>query len=140
MALVWDKSLAVGVKLIDEQHQELFRRVNTLLESMLKNQGKPEIERLLGFLAQYVVDHFAAEEKLMAQYRYPGAAPHRQAHVDFVKKFGELKAAFDAQGATPTVTIELNRFVGGWLREHIGRVDTALGKFLHEVKAAEATA
>ncbi|MFO0583472.1 MAG: bacteriohemerythrin [Anaeromyxobacter sp.] len=140
MALQWDKSLAVGVKLIDEQHQELFRRVNTLLESMLKNQGKAEIEKLLGFLAQYVVDHFAAEEKLMNQYKYPDLPKHKQAHVDFVKKFGELKAAFDKDGATPTVTIELNRFVGGWLREHIGRTDTALGKFLHQVNAAEARA
>ncbi|MFT3916633.1 MAG: bacteriohemerythrin [Anaeromyxobacteraceae bacterium] len=140
MALQWDRSLAVGVKLIDEQHQELFRRVNTLLESMLKNQGKGEIEKLIGFLAQYVVDHFAAEEKMMTQYRYPDLAKHRQAHADFVKRFGELKAAFDKDGATPTVTIELNRFVGGWLREHIGRTDTALGKFLHQVNATEAHA
>jgi hemerythrin len=137
MALTWDKSLAVGVKSIDTQHQELFRQVNALLEAMMKGQGKPEIEKLLGFLAGYVVDHFAGEEKLMAQYKYPAAAAHKQQHVDFVKKFGELKGEFDKHGATSDVTITLNRFVCGWLREHIGTTDTALGKFLQQANARE---
>ncbi len=140
MGIQWDRTLSVGVKLIDEQHQELFRRVNTLLEAMMKGQGKPEIEKLLQFLASYVVEHFGAEEKLMAQYKYPGVAAHKQQHVDFVKQFGELKAKFDQVGATGDVTITLNRFVGTWLRDHIGSQDTALGKFLQAAGAKETRA
>ena len=137
MALTWDKSLAVGVKIIDTQHQELFRQVNALLEAMMKGQGKPEIEKCFGFLAKYVIDHFAAEEKLMVQYKYPEAPKHKQQHVDFVKKFGELKGEYDKHGATGDVSINLNRFVCGWLREHIGTTDTAFGKFLQKAGAKE---
>jgi hemerythrin len=138
MGLQWDRSLAVGVKLIDEQHQELFRRVDALLVAMMKGQGKPEIERLFQFLGSYVVEHFGAEEKLMAQYRYPPLAGHKQLHAEFVKKFGEIKAAFDKDPTSGDVSIGLNRFVGAWLRDHIGMVDTAFGKHLKAVGAKEA--
>ncbi len=140
MGIQWDRTLSVGVKMIDEQHQELFRRVNTLLDAMMKGQGKPEIEKLLQFLSGYVVEHFGAEEKLMAQYKYPGLPVHKQQHVDFVKKLGELKGEFDKHGATGDVSITLNRFVGTWLRDHIGSQDTALGKFLHAQGAKETRA
>ncbi len=138
MALQWDRSLSVGVKLIDEQHQELFRKVNGLIEAMMQNQGKAELEKLLSFLGTYVVQHFGAEERLMAQYRYPEAAKHKQAHADFVKTFLGVKAEFDKLGATPNVSIAVNKFVCAWLKEHIGRADTALGKFLQAAGAREA--
>ena len=84
MALTWDKSLAVGVKFIDEQHQELFRQVNALLEAILKNQGKEEVGKLLAFLGKYTVEHFGAEEKVMFQYKYPDLIKHTKQHADFI--------------------------------------------------------
>jgi hemerythrin len=138
MALKWDSSLSVGVKLIDDQHQELFRQVNGLLDALMKNQAKEELGKLLGFLGKYTVDHFGAEEKLMAQYKYPDAPAHKKQHADFVAAFLKLKAEFDARGATPTVSITLNKFVCQWLRDHIGGSDTALGKFLKASGAREA--
>lgn len=138
MALQWDRSLSVGVKLIDEQHQELFRMVNGLIEAMMKNQGKAELEKLLSFLGTYVVQHFGAEEKLMAQYRYPDAVRHKQQHADFIKTFTGVKAEFDKLGATPNVSIAVNKVVCSWLKEHIGGADTALGKFLRTAGAKEA--
>jgi hemerythrin-like metal-binding protein len=138
MAIQWDKSLAVGVKLVDEQHQELFRMVNGLMEALLKGQSKVELENLLGFLGRYVVDHFGTEEKLMAQYRYPDAPKHKQQHADFVQTFLGVKAEFEKTGATATVSIAVNKVVCTWLREHIGGSDVALGKFLRTAGAKEA--
>jgi hemerythrin len=140
MALQWDKSLSVGVKLIDDQHQELFRQVNGLLEALMKNQGKEQLGKLLGFLGKYTVEHFGAEERLMGQYKYPDAPKHKQQHAEFVAAFLKLKAEFDAKGATPNVSITLNKFVCDWLRTHIGGSDTALGKFLKASNAKEARA
>lgn len=138
MALQWDKSLSVGVRLIDDQHQELFRQVNGLLDALMKNQGKEELGKLLGFLGKYTIDHFGAEEKLMGQYKYPDAPKHKQQHADFVQAFLKLKAEFDKSGPTPNVSITLNRFVCQWLKDHIGGSDTALGKFLKVQGAKEA--
>ena len=140
MALTWDKSLAVGVKFIDDQHQELFRQVNGLLEAILKNQGKEEVGKLLAFLGKYTVEHFGAEEKVMFQYKYPDLNKHTKQHADFIAAFTKLKGEFDKLGATPNVSITLNRFVCQWLRDHIGGTDTALGKFLQQAGAKEVSA
>jgi hemerythrin len=139
MAIAWDKSLAVGVKLIDEQHQELFRRVNSLLESMMQAKGKEEVGKLLSFLKDYVGEHFGAEQKLMVQYRYPELAKHKAQHDAFVKTFLEVHSEFEQKGPTGSLAIKLNSFVGAWLRDHIGTTDRALGQYLQSVKAANAT-
>lgn len=138
MAIQWDRSLAVGVAIIDAQHQELFRMVNGLMDALVKGQPKAELEHLLSFLGTYVVQHFGAEERLMAQYRYPEAARHQQQHAEFVKAFTAAKADFDRTGATAAMSIAVNRFVCTWLREHIGGSDVALGKFLKTAGAKEA--
>jgi hemerythrin-like metal-binding protein len=138
MAIQWDKSLAVGVKLVDEQHQELFRMVNGLMEALVKGQTKWELENLLAFLGRYVVDHFGTEEKLMAQYKYPDAPKHKQQHADFVKTFLAVKTDFEKTGASAPVSIAVNKVVCTWLREHIGGSDIALGKFLRSAGAKEA--
>jgi hemerythrin len=130
MAIQWDPRLSVGVRLIDEQHQELFRRVNALLEAMEKLQGKEIIDRTLAFLGAYVKDHFGAEERLMAQHRYPQAALHKSQHEAFVKTFLELKAEYETKGASNALAVRLNSVVCGWLRQHIGATDRQLGQFL----------
>ncbi len=130
MIFAWDPKLAVGVGLIDEQHQELFRRVNDLLEALHAARGNEESGRLLVFLGKYVIEHFRAEERLMASNAYPQAADHKQQHVDFVRTFSDLKSEFDKDGPSLTLAIKLNHAVCGWLRQHIGSTDMALGQFL----------
>jgi len=139
MAIQWDKTLAVGVKVIDDQHQELFRRVNALLDGMMQAKGKEEVGKLLGFLKDYVVEHFGAEQRLMTQYRYPEFAKHKGQHDAFVKTFLEVNSEFEQKGPSGGLAIKLNSFVGAWLRDHIGNSDRALGAFLQSVKAANAT-
>jgi len=138
MALQWDKSLSVGVKLVDDQHQELFRQVNSLLDALANNRAREEMGKMLAFLGKYTIDHFGTEERLMGRYRYPAAAAHKKQHADFVGSFLKLKADFDKNGPTGNVAIVLNRFVCQWLREHIGGMDKALGKFLQGAGAEEA--
>ncbi|MHB9035807.1 MAG: hemerythrin domain-containing protein, partial [Armatimonadota bacterium] len=58
MAVQWTPDLAVGVREIDDQHRELFKRVNDLLEAMSKGKGRDEIAKVVAFLGNYVVTHF----------------------------------------------------------------------------------
>ena len=138
MAMTWDPKLSVGVRTIDDQHKELFRRVNALLQAMEQGKGQDVLAELLGFLKQYVVEHFAAEQKLMARYRYPDAAAHEAQHERFVGDFLNLLAAFEKGGATLSLSLKLNTAVCAWLRQHIGSTDRALGQFLRAQGAAAA--
>jgi hemerythrin len=94
---------------------------------------RAEIGELFGFLADYVVEHFGAEERLMDETRYPGAGIHKAAHARFVREYADLVAFYEASGASRAVVVKARTWIGGWLRAHIMGVDLALAKFLHSV-------
>jgi hemerythrin len=137
MAFLWDPSMAVGVPLIDQQHQELFRRVNSLLAVMHRGHARLETEHLLVFLAGYTAQHFQAEERLMERHAFPDKVSHRQAHAAFEQKLEALHAKFAAEGSTCDLSIAMNRMVCGWLREHTTGADVALARHLRVVGASE---
>lgn len=137
MPIQWTPKLAVGVAQIDEEHQELFARVNRLLDAMAQARAKDELQPLIGFLADYVTVHFGGEQRLMQQYRYPGAAEHLDQHAWFVTEFRALAAEVQKAGPTALLTIKLNKLLCDWLREHVGSTDRTFGEFL---KTAGATA
>ena len=126
----WTPKLAVGVAEIDAQHKELFARANALLAAMSTGKPADEVKRLLAFVEDYCARHFASEERVMREKRYPGLAAHKAQHEDFTRRFQELVAQLQLKGASPTVTLATQSFVCGWLVEHIGKVDMELGKFL----------
>jgi hemerythrin len=129
MTIHWSQALAVGHTGIDAQHQELFRRLGSLLDAMLA--GDPtEIARLFDFLGAYVVEHFGAEEELMRKSAFPGYAVHKAAHDRFVRDYQELRRVFDAHGASSAVTIRTKTWIVDWLKAHIAGTDQLLAKHL----------
>ncbi len=129
MGLQWTHALSVGVEQIDEQHRELFRRVDRLLDAMIAND-RAEGMRLVAFLREYVQLHFSAEEALMHARNYPGLADHATEHAAFSADLDSLAGEFLAQGPTAALVLELERRVCGWLRDHVSLRDVALGRFL----------
>lgn len=136
MSLRWEPSLEIGIADVDEQHRELFRQVNDLLDAMRSRRGAEEVQRLLAFLERYIVEHFAAEERLMREAGYPGLGPHRVEHREFVRDFHSLRDDFEAAGPSPAVVVRLNVWLCGWLRRHASDTDQAMGRFLAERRAA----
>ena len=125
----WTQALAVGHPTIDAQHQELFRRLEALLTAMMRGD-RAEVGRLFEFLGTYVVEHFGAEEKLMAASGYPDYPSHKAAHERFVRDYTELRQAHAASGGGAAVTIKVQNWCGDWLKAHIAGTDQALATFL----------
>ncbi|MGE5620693.1 MAG: bacteriohemerythrin [Sphingomonadaceae bacterium] len=130
MPVQWTSDLSVGVALIDDQHKELFKRVNQLLEATSHGKGKEEIGRIVQFLGEYVVTHFGTEEKAMIQHGYGGIATHKAEHLAFLKDFEDLAKSYQTQGTSTSLVLALQRRVVDWLINHIGKSDKALGTFL----------
>lgn len=130
MAISWTEALAVGVPEIDNQHKELFNRIDALLEASGKGRGREEVASTISFLESYVVTHFRSEEGLMAKFNYPNITQHKQLHADFVKEFGALKAQFERDGVNSLLVIAVQKKVVEWLKIHIGRDDKAVGNFI----------
>ena len=133
MAVQWTEALAVGIVEIDEQHRELFVRVDRVLEAALA--GDPvEVTRMLVFLREYVDLHFAAEERFMEEQRFPGLESHRAEHrylLDQVRLVGE---EHQRTGPDPALVSRMNRLLSDWLRAHIGVTDAAMARFVRRAR------
>jgi len=126
MPVTWDITMATGVAKIDQQHQELIARLNTLLEAMQKGRGKDEIGKLIAFLGDYVNKHFADEEAEMERCKCPAAIANRIAHQNFIKRFTEFRDRFNKEGVSPRIVIDVQKTLIDWVVMHIRGVDTKL--------------
>jgi len=133
--LQWTTALSVGVDEIDAQHQELFRRVDRLLDAMARND-RSEAARLLEFLLGYVDVHFDAEERLMADTGFPDATRHIQEHRAFRQAVQELDSDFLLDGPTGRLVVALEQLAVGWLKEHVYFTDVSLGRWLSTQRPA----
>lgn len=131
MSLEWSESLASGSGEIDNQHKELFARVNALLTAFQKgNTPREEVSKTVQFLTDYVVFHFGTEEKHMDRFSYSSVQQHKAQHQQFVKTFMKLKERMLMEGINPQLTEDTRQLVVDWLVNHIKYSDRALGIFL----------
>jgi len=128
MAVQWTQSMTTGVEVLDKQHQVLIAKLNELVDAMQSRAGDAKVREILAFTATYAVKHFALEESHMAQVNCPVAAQNKQAHAQFLKRFGEIKAKVDAEGVTATTSIETMRELSNWITNHIRTIDATLAK------------
>jgi len=131
MALVeWADTRSVSVKIIDEQHKGLIVLIDDLFNAMSEGQAKSIMSGILSELAEYTVEHFATEERMMTKLKYPKIEEHKKQHKDFVAKVVEFKGGFEAGSAF--LSIKVMEFLKNWLVEHIMGTDQQLGEFLKE--------
>ena len=129
MGIPWTDALAVGIPEIDQQHQELFLRLERLLRGIVGGE-RDEVGRLLEFLGTYVVRHFGAEERWMMQSGYPDYKSHKAAHDQFMQDYVRMQVEFEQKGPTVLMGMRVNNWVADWLRKHISTTDMALGRWL----------
>ncbi|MCL5021775.1 MAG: bacteriohemerythrin [Nitrospirae bacterium] len=130
MAVEWTNDLATGSDEIDEQHKELFRRINAFMEACRQGKGREEVRKVIAFLDEYVVAHFSQEETSMRRYGYPGYETHKSEHREFMRNFSELRGRFECEGPGLPLVIQIKDMIVQWLLVHIRKVDRALGTFL----------
>jgi len=130
MSFEWSESLSTGIKEIDDQHKELIARINQLLDACTGKQDKEAVAGYLSFLREYVAYHFAAEERDMTQYKYPGLIAHEAEHEHFKQRVNQLYDSFRTHGATDQILVAAIRSSGEWLVDHIHKTDKAMAAFL----------
>lgn len=131
MALMtWTKDqFGTGVSVADVQHQRLFGMLNELHE-LAPGGNRSAIGAKLDELINFVVEHFATEEKLMQQNGYPNFAAHKAEHDKLVSTCADLQKKFHAGQAE--ISQDTTCFVRDWLNNHIPNVDKHYGPFLNE--------
>jgi hemerythrin len=127
---MWTDDLTVGIDEIDSQHRLLFRQLEQLLDACVAGREREEVRTMLGFLDQYVVTHFAAEEGLQREYGYPGYDGHRAEHALFLHRLQCFKEEVAAAAPSRDFVLRVNHTLIDWLKSHILSVDKAASEFL----------
>jgi len=119
----WDKRLETGIDEIDDQHRELFNRIDKLELAMYSGKGAAELKQLVEFLLSYVDEHLSSEERVMLDAGYPGFAKHAHQHNEFRKFFDELISSCRDRGADSYLAIDVDKKLRAWWENHILKMD-----------------
>jgi len=124
----WHPRYSTGIKLIDEQHQEIFLAL-ARLKTAIHMQGEGEdIGELLDHFDLITQRHFKTEEDFMDLHGFPGLEAHRAEHLEAQASLGELKVRFAEN--PETLASMIVTFVNGWLVHHISEGDFKYVAFL----------
>ncbi len=136
--------ILTGIPEIDEQHRELFSRIDGFFMACMEGREHEQLEGLFAFLDKYVNAHFEVEEKLQRDSNYSGYEDHKRQHSEYRDKIKEIQIAFEECGLSEFVLQQLNHVLIDWLLLHIGKVDHAFAVHLRsggveipEVETAE---
>ncbi len=127
----WYKELETGIDEIDDQHMELFRRIDKLELALYSGMGTAELNSLIQYLESYISEHFETEEDLIYRISYPGQLfqKHHQQHNEFRSLFKDIFSDFQERGADKYLAIEVDKKMRQWWENHILKLDMDYVKY-----------
>ena len=125
----WDSRYSVNVRRFDDDHQELFRIINTLHDAMMARRGQQVLQQVLDELLHYTEGHFSREEEVMRRAGYPRLQAQIEQHRRFTEKIKDVTAKY--KEGSLGLTIDMLDFLTDWLKKHIIAVDQQYSDFLN---------
>ncbi|MCE1228257.1 MAG: bacteriohemerythrin [Firmicutes bacterium] len=126
----WHPRYSIGIKVIDDQHQEIFLALSRLRNAVNMGGEGESVHELLEYFDLLTKRHFKTEEDFMRLHGYPDyeahAEEHRQARLnleDIQQRYRENDQALVSMVTT---------FVNGWMKHHISEGDFKYAAFLKE--------
>ncbi|OGS98006.1 MAG: cyclic nucleotide-binding protein [Gallionellales bacterium RIFCSPLOWO2_12_FULL_59_22] len=126
---IWRDSFSIHVVQMDSHHKRLIGIANMIMKHLHGNSGRKTLSDAFDALVDYTRYHFAAEEKMLALYGYPGAGGHGRRHGEMIRQVDEYKERV-LGGDTPDRAGFMN-FMERWLVRHILDEDRKYGVFLN---------
>ncbi|MFP4207932.1 MAG: bacteriohemerythrin [Wenzhouxiangella sp.] len=122
--LPWKSAYESGHPLIDEQHRELFRLGNRLINASLdQNTGQEAFLKLADELIEHVAQHFADEENILAEIGYQDLDQHHRAHNGLLMRARKLRE--QACNGTVTTRDVIDFLVNNVVKQHMLTADMA---------------
>ena len=127
----WSEKFSVGVRELDQQHQQLIKLLNRLILAQgTINTHSETISDILMAMTRYAQAHFKSEERLMEAYGFPGLEDQKKEHRDFRKKTVSFSTAtFYGVDEIPESLLE---YLVDWWVHHILEDDMAYRSFFQE--------
>jgi len=125
----WDRTFETGQPLIDAEHRLLvllFKKIDVAIKT---NQSDSTLARIIVEVRKCVEFHFASEENVMSETRYPGFVAHRDAHFELTTELGLMVSRLALHREYPD---DFLSFVSRWLTDHISHHDQALARYVRD--------
>ena len=127
----WSEKFSVGVRVLDQQHQQLIKLLNILISTQATTTTRSEtISDTLLAMTRYAQAHFKTEERLMEAYGYPGLEAQKIQHRDFRKSTVDFSTA-TYYGIDQVPEVLLTYLVDWWVH-HILEDDMAYRSFFKD--------
>ena len=125
----WQDKYSVNVKSIDEQHMHFVGILNKLYEAIQSNSVQ-ELPGIIDEIVAYADTHFETEEGYFDDFKYEGAAEHKEEHNKLKLKVGEFLERKDEDPIK--LSYELLDFLEDWLVKHLADLDQKYSRCFNE--------
>ena len=127
----WSEEFSVGVRELDQQHQQLIKMLNLLISTQGTTNTKSEtVSDTLMAMTRYAQAHFKAEESLMEVHGFPGLEEQKSQHRDYRKKTVGFSTA--TTFGVEQVPEDLLAYLADWWVHHILEDDMAYRSFFKD--------
>lgn len=116
--LEWNEGLSMHIPEIDAEHRHFIDLVNDLNESIVGRMDLEVIKRCMQAILDDAVAHFAHEQALFKEWRYPEAGEHAVKHAQIMRALNDIMARFE-RGGTEYDWIEAGLQIKQVLIEHL---------------------
>lgn len=127
-SMKWSDRYAVGVEVIDRQHETLFRLIDSLATGIQSGNPESTLQSVFDELHDYARVHFETEHRLMAEHEFAEAPAHKARHRELEQSLNELVER--AKAGKPWVSLETMNFLRQWLYHHIDDTDRRFAEHL----------
>lgn len=126
LRLEFDSTLETGDVTVDDQHRTLIGMFNDLAEASASGSTDDVVRETLEKLARYTREHFAEEQRLMIEAKYPpeDVMAHVDEHLKLADETGKLVSDHARSGTTTILPLAM--FLRDWLATHIRVYDQKL--------------
>jgi hemerythrin len=124
----WKPEYSVHIPEIDKQHRRLFELSSDLHNAVMAGKGKAVLEKALDRLVDYANVHFATEEHMMWQYKFPQAEAHKMQHAQLTAQVTDLQKR--SHRGEKNLSISAIVFLKDWLEQHIAGSDQRYSEFI----------
>lgn len=128
----WSPKVILEIPELDEDHQRLLGRVNALVAAVA-SKTPSRVQSALSALRCETEAHFAREEALMFEARYPRLEQHRARHQRLLRALRAFRFALDASGRLRLPLVPMN-YIRRWFVAHVARDDRMVASYLDETE------
>lgn len=136
MALfTWDRVYSVGNEEIDQQHQKLFDIANNFADACKAGCGQAVLGTIFDQLIDYTRVHFAYEEEMLEQMKYPDFQRHKANHEKLLGLVMNYREQF--RGGEKDVQERVLAFLKTWLDGHICGMDRRYSSHINTIASQQ---